>query len=96
MGTEIDATGKRKRAVAVVDTIGCTGCQVCVAVCPIECITSIDSDLNFTGIVEIDLGKCTGCNLCAIDCPWETISMVNPDGSNFDFSKQLVKVRGYI
>jgi len=84
------------RPKAIVDIICCTGCEVCVQVCPVDCITIEDSDLNFNGIAEIDGEICTGCNLCAIDCPWEAISMIKPDGSYSDYSKQLIKARGYI
>ncbi len=87
---------KRKKAVAVIDSVMCTGCEVCIVVCPVKCISIIESDLNFAGVAKVDQELCTGCNLCAIDCPWETISMVNPDDSLFDYSKQLMKARGYV
>ncbi len=80
---------------AVVDIIYYTGCEVCIQVCPVDCIVIVGSDLNFNGIAEIDEGICTGCNLCAIDCPWEAISMIKADGSNHNFDKQLIKMRGY-
>ena len=85
----------KNRPKAIVDIIYCTGCEVCIQVCPVDCIASAESDLNFSGIVEIDGEICTGCNLCAIDCPWEAISMIKSDGSYSDYSKQLTKVRGY-
>ncbi len=87
---------KRKKAVAIIDTISCTGCEICSAVCPVNCITSIESDFNFMGVSHVDQEICTGCNLCAIYCPWDAISMLNPDGSLFDYNKQLIKVRGYV
>ena len=77
------------------DSETCTGCEICSAVCPVDCITMIKSDFNINGLSYVDQEICTGCNLCAIDCPWETISMVNPDGSFFDYSKQLKKAKGY-
>ena len=87
---------KRKRAAAVVDSITCTGCEICSAVCPVNCITINESEFNFTGLSIVDQEICNGCNLCAIDCPWDAISMLNPDGSLFDYNKQLTKARGYV
>jgi Pyruvate/2-oxoacid:ferredoxin oxidoreductase delta subunit len=86
---------KRKRATATIDPIGCTGCGVCVSVCPPRCITVVESNLNLTGVARVDSERCTGCSFCAVDCPWETITMVNPDGSLVDYSKTLAKLRGY-
>jgi Pyruvate/2-oxoacid:ferredoxin oxidoreductase delta subunit len=87
---------RRKRALASIDTIGCTGCSVCVSVCPSNCITIIESDLNFTGIARVNKELCNGCFFCAIDCPWETIAMVNPDGSLAEYGKTAAKLRGYV
>ncbi len=86
---------KRKKAAAVIDSTGCTGCEVCVSVCPPNCISIIESDLNFTGVARVNQELCTGCSFCAIDCPWETIAMVNPDGSLADYSRTMAKLRGY-
>jgi Pyruvate/2-oxoacid:ferredoxin oxidoreductase delta subunit len=88
-------TTRRKKATAVIDPTLCTGCEVCVTVCPSNCITIIESDLNFNGIATVNQEICNGCSFCAIDCPWETISIVNADGSLFDYEKTLVKLRGY-
>jgi Pyruvate/2-oxoacid:ferredoxin oxidoreductase delta subunit len=90
---------KKKRNInrpkAIVDITYCTGCEVCVQVCPVDCIEIAESELNFNGIAEIDGEICTGCNLCAIDCPWEAISMIKSDGSYNNYGKQLIKMRGY-
>jgi len=85
----------RNRPKAIVDITYCTGCEVCVLVCPVDCIAIVESALSFNGIAEIDEGTCTGCNLCAIDCPWEAITMIRPDGSQNIYNKQLIKMRGY-
>ena len=84
------------KAVAFVDSAICTGCEICVTICPKKCIYIYESVYNFTGEARVQPEICTGCNLCAIDCPWEAISMVNPDGSIKEYSKQLFRVRGYV
>jgi len=90
--------GARKRAAARVISELCTGCRICVQTCPTKCITIVESELNFTGIAEVDQVRCTGCNICAIDCPWDGVDMINPDGSRKDeaeYERQLKRLRGY-
>jgi len=86
---------KNIRAIAFVDSTCCTGCEICVTICPKKCIDIIESRYNYTGEAKVQAEFCTGCNLCAIDCPWEAIIMINSDGSIKDYSKQLFRVRGY-
>ncbi len=59
----------RVRSVAVVDPTNCTGCEVCLAVCPADCISMIDSNFSFLGVAVVEQERCTGCDLCAFDCP---------------------------
>jgi Pyruvate/2-oxoacid:ferredoxin oxidoreductase delta subunit len=61
---------------ARIDLAGCTGCEVCIAVCPVPtCIEKFGDDPSNFGVwVNYDI--CIGCQLCAKDCPWETIKMV--------------------
>jgi len=61
---------------AVVNLGACTGCEVCIAVCPVpNCIEKFGEDpSNFGVYVNYDI--CIGCMLCAKDCPWDTIRMV--------------------
>ncbi len=54
---------------AKVDTDKCTGCGVCVEVCPLEGI-SLNDDL-----AVIDEDTCTECGLCVGECPNGAISL---------------------
>lgn len=66
----------------------CTGCNVCVRNCPVDCMTAtmIDNPKYAEGtsnrrkIVEkfwIDYGRCMRCNICVEVCPFEAIVMNN-------------------
>jgi len=62
---------------AVIDQQGCTGCEACVTVCPVDCIELVPGP-NHPGLMkleEIDLERCIGCTLCVKICPWDTIAM---------------------
>ena len=61
---------------ALVYLDACTGCEVCIAVCPVpNCIEKFGDDPSNWGVwVNYDI--CIGCQLCAKDCPWDTIRMV--------------------
>ena len=61
---------------ANVNLAGCTGCEVCIAVCLVpNCIVKFGDDPSTNGVF-VDYEICIGCQLCAKDCPWETIKMV--------------------
>ena len=69
---------KRPKELAVINQAGCTGCEVCIEFCPVDCILTVpgpDFDQH-KKLVEIDLDVCIGCKLCVKYCPWETIDMV--------------------
>jgi Pyruvate/2-oxoacid:ferredoxin oxidoreductase delta subunit len=88
----------RKKATAVVNIDLCTGCGICVTVCPTKCISIVESALNFNGVSSVDRTRCTSCNICAIDCPWFAIEMVWPDGTvktPAEYARQMQKQRGY-
>ena len=63
---------------------GCTGCEVCIEFCPVDCLYQVPgpenpSDnfhANVNSIVIVDEEVCIGCKLCAKYCPWEVIDMV--------------------
>jgi electron transport complex protein RnfB len=75
--------------VAVIEQAGCTGCEACIAFCPVDCIEIVPGlhhpDMN--KLVEVDLDRCIGCKLCAKYCPWETIIM-------YDYEEGLEKAPG--
>ncbi len=66
----------KARIKALINLSACTGCEVCIAVCPVpQCIEKFGDDPSNTGVwVNYDI--CIGCQLCAKDCPWDTIRMV--------------------
>jgi len=66
----------------------CTGCNVCVRNCPVDCMSAVMHDnpkyaegtSNRRKIVEkfwIDYGRCMRCNICVEVCPFEAITMDN-------------------
>jgi heterodisulfide reductase subunit A len=51
----------------------CTGCQVCVKVCPFHAITGGDAKLKIP--VEIVEAACQGCGTCAAECNFDALLM---------------------
>ena len=77
------ARKKRPKELAVVNQEGCTGCEVCLEFCPVDCIYVVagpEYDVH-KKLVEIDLDVCIGCKLCVKYCPWETIEMIDSNGA---------------
>ena len=74
---------KPPKLLAVVHQSGCTGCEVCIAGCPVDSIELVPGPVSenpgFNQQVEIDLARCIGCQNCTQDCPWETIMMYSSD-----------------
>ncbi len=71
---------KKGRPIAIIDTSGCTGCEVCIEVCPVDCIITVPGEEYQTvhRVCEVIVDDCIGCELCAKFCPWETIDMMVP------------------
>ena len=66
----------------------CTGCNICVRACPVDCMTAVMQDnpkhsegtSNRRKIAEkfwIDYARCMRCNICVEVCPFEAIVMDN-------------------
>ncbi|HCV00583.1 MAG TPA: hypothetical protein DGL25_05215 [Dehalococcoidia bacterium] len=66
----------------------CTGCNICVRNCPVDCMTAVmhDNPKHPEGtsdrrkIIEkfwIDYARCMRCNICVEVCPFEAIAMDN-------------------
>jgi len=49
----------------------CTGCQMCVKVCPFNAI-SFNKDIKKVSMVE---AACSGCGTCSAECPFNAITM---------------------
>jgi formate hydrogenlyase subunit 6/NADH:ubiquinone oxidoreductase subunit I len=72
---QLMAVRKRRapKYLAVIDQNGCTGCEVCVVVCPADCIYWAPTVNGVNSVVEINYDLCIGCTLCSEYCPWDTI-----------------------
>ena len=55
---------------SVIDEDACSGCGVCVDLCPTDAIS-----LNSEGVAQRDEDACFGCGVCARSCPEEAISL---------------------
>jgi formate hydrogenlyase subunit 6/NADH:ubiquinone oxidoreductase subunit I len=88
----------RARLIAVVKE-SCTGCEVCVDFCPVDCIND-SSPAEFAGAdippIQIRVEECIGCQVCAKVCDeltWNAIEMVPVD----EFERRFgIRVNDYI
>lgn len=91
---------KPPKLIAIVHQSGCTGCEVCIAGCPVDSIELVPGNSpnnpSFQQTVEIDIERCIGCQNCSEDCPWETIDMYEHDDSYLAWSKETLKSELYI
>jgi len=80
---------KLPKSLAILDEDLCTGCEACVAVCPVDCIDTVPGPRHQMVMqhCQIDLPRCIGCTLCPQVCPWDCITMVPSD--------QVVQVERY-
>ncbi len=55
---------------AAVDARSCTGCGLCIEVCPVDAISE-----DGAGAVNVNPAVCIGCGLCAFECPVSALSL---------------------
>jgi len=91
---------KPPKLIAVVHQSGCTGCEVCIAGCPVDSIELVPGDdpsnPGFRQMVEIDIARCIGCQNCSQDCPWETITMYEHNDSFIAWGNETYKSNLYV
>lgn len=91
---------KPPKLIAVVHQSGCTGCEVCIAGCPVDSIELVPgpdaSNPTFRQTVEIDINRCIGCQNCSQDCPWETITMYQHDDSYTAWANETLQSELYV
>jgi NAD-dependent dihydropyrimidine dehydrogenase PreA subunit len=66
---QLEPKGNIGTVTATVDVEKCTGCGICIEVCPVEAIR-LDAE-----VAVIDRDTCTGCGSCVNECPNEAISL---------------------
>ena len=79
---------KLPKEVAVINADNCTGCESCLEVCPVDCISLKELPGTIETWCEIDIERCVGCEVCVhipqkktnpyelTVCPWNAIEMV--------------------
>ena len=91
---------KPPKLIAIVHQSGCTGCEVCIAGCPVDSIEIVPgpdpANPGYQQLVEIDINRCIGCQNCTHDCPWETITMYHHDDCYVAWSQETLKSDIYI
>lgn len=93
--------GKRPpKLLAIVHQSGCTGCEVCIAGCPVDSIEIVPGpdfrNPAYQQMVEIDLERCIGCKNCSEDCPWDTITMYQHDDAFIAWGNETLSSKLYI
>ena len=75
------AKKKKPKEIAVVNPGNCTGCEICVPFCPVNCIEVSPSEEHPDRPippVRIRYNECIGCTICARVCTkmaWDAITM---------------------
>jgi Pyruvate/2-oxoacid:ferredoxin oxidoreductase delta subunit len=73
------------KLIAEVDEANCTGCQVCVPFCPVDCIEPVATDKYDDVVippVHVRHDECIGCGACTRACAqltWDAIRMLDTE-----------------
>jgi heterodisulfide reductase subunit A len=61
--------------IAVVDEDFCSGCGICLTVCPYTAIERVEKDINGKVVIhaKVNEGLCQGCGTCVSACPSSAI-----------------------
>lgn len=70
--TEKNKTGSWRTFRPVI-TDKCTGCGICVSVCPEQCLQLVESDGKFKKKSQVNYDFCKGCLICMNECPFKAI-----------------------
>jgi len=66
---QLEQEGETRTVAAKVDAEKCTGCGICVNICPVEAISLAN------GVAVVDEKMCTACGLCVNECPNGAIAL---------------------
>lgn len=92
---KIGTKKKKPKTVAVVFEGHCTGCEVCIPFCPVDCIESQPQEAypdRPIPPVQIRFDECIGCQICVKACTkltWDAIRMVPTDKVEKAFNIEL-------
>ena len=94
---KISKKKKKPKLIAVVDEDNCTGCQVCIPFCPVDCIELVPKDKYNIPLppVQIRFNECIGCQICVRACDkltWNAIKMVPTPQVEKDFNIEISEV----
>jgi len=96
--TVVSVKKKRPKVIAIVND-NCTGCEVCVPFCPVDCIDHetppgfpFESASAAIAPIRIRAHECIGCMKCAKACEtltWNAIDMISTEQFETEFGAKI-------